>query len=117
LRIDAAAHWRPTADNYWSRVTKAHALEVGGEILGDRWRRDHLADRKPALAKALESAFAGDATTLGFDAATARRAAAWLPPGMAFAETPLAVPEDDAPEDLPAFLTTDLDPIPTGDLP
>ena len=127
LRIDAAAHWRPTADNYWSRVTKAHALEAGGEILGDRWRRDHLADKKPALAKALEAAFAGDATTLGFDAATARRAAAWLPSGMAFGEAPIPVPAgatvpgaslppvDDAPEDLPAFLTADLDPIQAGD--
>ena len=127
LRIDAAAHWRPTADNYWSRVTKAHALEAGGEILGDRWRRDHLADKKPALAKALEAAFAGDATTLGFDAATARRAAAWLPSGMAFGEAPIPVaagatmsgaslpPVDNAPEDLPAFLTADLDPIQAGD--
>jgi len=127
LRIDAAAHWRPTADNYWSRVTKAHALEVGGEILGDRWRRDHLADKKPALAKALEAAFAGDATALGFDAATARRAAAWLPSGMAFGEAPIPVaagatmsgaslpPVDNAPEDLPAFLTADLDPIQAGD--
>ena len=127
LRIDAAAHWRPTADNYWSRVTKAHALEAGGEILGDRWRRDHLADKKPALAKALEAAFAGDATALGFDAATARRAAAWLPSGMAFGEAPIPVaagatmsgaslpPVDNAPEDLPAFLTADLDPIQAGD--
>ncbi len=127
LRIDAAAHWRPTADNYWSRVTKAHSLDAGGEILGDRWRRDHLADKKPALAKALEAAFAGDATTLGFDAATARRAAAWLPSGMAFGEAPIPVPAgatvpgaslppvDDAPEDLPAFLTADLDPIQAGD--
>ena len=131
LRIDAAGHWRPTADNYWSRVTKAHALEVGGEILGDRWRRDHLADKKPALAKALEAAFAGDATALGFDAATARRAAAWLPSGMAFGETPIPVPAgttspnpppapipspvDDGEEALPAFLTADLDPIQAGD--
>ena len=131
LRIDAAAHWRPTADNYWSRVTKAHALEAGGEILGDRWRRDHLADKKPALAKALEAAFAGDATALGFDAATARRAAAWLPSGMAFGETPIPVPAgttspnpppapvpspvDDGEEALPAFLTADLDPIQAGD--
>ena len=127
LRIDTAAHWRPTADNYWSRVTKAHALEAGGEILGERWRRDHLADKKPALAKALEAAFASDATALGFDAATARRAAAWLPSGMAFGEAPIPAvagatvpgaslpPVDDAPEDLPAFLTADLDPIQAGD--
>ena len=86
LGIDFAAHWRPTADKYWGRVKKAHALEVGAAILGTRWQRDHAKDKKPILAKALEAAFAGDGTaTLGLDPETAARAGAWVPPAWRMA--------------------------------
>jgi ParB family chromosome partitioning protein len=85
LGIDFAAHWRPTADNYWGRVKKSHALEVGAAVLGAHWQRDHAKDKKPELAKALEAAFAGDGTTtLGLDPETSARASAWVPPGMAY---------------------------------
>ena len=85
LGIDFAAHWRPTADNYWGQVKKAHALEVGAAVLGARWGRDHAKEKKPILAKAFEAAFGGDgAATLGLDAETAARAGAWVPPGMAY---------------------------------
>src|SRR3546814_13005256 len=60
LGIDFAAHWRPAADNYWGRVRKSHALEIGAAVLGSSWHRDHAKDKKPVLAKALEAAFAGD---------------------------------------------------------
>src|SRR3546814_4279744 len=74
LGIDFAAHWRPAADNYWGRVRKSHALEIGAAVLGSSWHRDHAKDKKPVLAKALEAAFAGDgATTLGLGPETAAR--------------------------------------------
>src|SRR3546814_12377655 len=83
LGIDFAAHWRPAADNYWGRVRKSHALEIGAAVLGSSWHRDHAKDKKPVLAKALEAAFAGDgATTLGLGPETAARTSAWVPPGM-----------------------------------
>jgi ParB family chromosome partitioning protein len=126
LAIDFAAHWRPTADNYWGRVKKSHALEVGGAVLGPRWQRDHAKDKKPVLAKALEAAFAGDGTvTLGLDVETAARAGAWVPPGMAYdasADMPLPADangvdgrdanngessSDAEAEMVPAFLTAD----------
>jgi ParB family chromosome partitioning protein len=89
LGIDFAAHWRPTADNYWRRVKKSHALEVGAAVLGTHWQRDHARDKKPELAKALEAAFAGDGTTtLGLDPETSARAGAWVPPGMAYGVSP-----------------------------
>jgi ParB family chromosome partitioning protein len=89
LGIDFAAHWRPTADNYWGRVKKSHALEVGAAVLGAHWQRDHAKDKKPELAKALEAAFAGDGTTtLGLDPETSARAGAWVPPGMAYGVSP-----------------------------
>ena len=132
LAIPFADFWRPTAANYWGRVKKAHGLAIGREILGDRWARDHAGDKKPELAAALETAFdpAKSTSCLGLDRAVRDAAAAWLPPGMAYADATLnnaaADPECDGaaplpgdPDDaepaeidlaaaeLPAFLTED----------
>ena len=85
LGIDFAAHWRPTADNYWSRVKKDHAIEIGGKVLGPRWRRDHAKLKKPVIAKSLEAAFSGEKSTRPMlDADALAKAAKWLPPGMAY---------------------------------
>jgi ParB family transcriptional regulator, chromosome partitioning protein len=88
LGIPFADYWRPTAANYWGRVKKAHGLEIGREILGDRWERDHADDKKPALAAALETAFdpAKSTACIGLEQAARDGAAAWLPPGMAYAD-------------------------------
>ena len=88
LAIPFADFWRPTAANYWGRVKKAHGLAIGREILGDRWARDHAGDKKPELAAALETAFdpAKSTACLGLDRAAREAAAAWLPPGMAYAD-------------------------------
>jgi ParB family chromosome partitioning protein len=130
LAIPVADYWRPTAANYWGRVKKAHSLGVGSEILGDRWARDHADDKKPVLAAALENAFdpAVSANCIGLDQAARDSAAAWLPPGMTYADGDgdLAHPVSDgaadidtdiddseapdmdvAADDLPAFLTED----------
>ena len=87
LRIPFADYWRPTAANYWGRVKKAHGVAIGTEILGDRWARDHAGDKKPELAAALETAFdpAKSTAYIGLDRAAREVAAAWLPPGMAYA--------------------------------
>ena len=87
LAIPFADYWRPTAANYWGRVKKAHGLAIGTEILGDRWARDHAGDKKPELATALETAFdpAKSSACIGLDRAARDDAAAWLPPGMAYA--------------------------------
>ena len=131
LAIPFADYWRPTAANYWGRVKKAHGLAIGREILGDRWARDHAGDKKPELAAALETAFDSAKSTacIGLDRAAREAAAAWLPPGMAYAgaveggsadpqcdgAAPLAGDPDDAEPaeidlaaaELPAFLTED----------
>ncbi len=131
LAIPFADYWRPTAANYWGRAKKAHGLAIGREILGDRWARDHAADKKPALAAALENAFdpATSSNCIGLEQAARDKAAAWLPPGMAYVDgddiSAEADPEldgahraadadtDDGPEidiassDLPPFLTDD----------
>jgi ParB family transcriptional regulator, chromosome partitioning protein len=128
LGIDFAAHWRPTADNYWGRVKKFHALAVGAAVLGAHWQRDHAKDKKPELAKALEAAAGDGTTTLGLDPETSARAGAWVPPGMAYGASddeeapahPSSVDEadridaepgsDTRAETVPAFLTADSPP-------
>jgi ParB family chromosome partitioning protein len=131
LAIAFANYWRPTAANYWGRAKKAHGLTVGGEILGDRWERDHAGDKKPVLAAALETAFNIQTSTACIALGQAQRdnAAAWLPPGMAFTDAPVSGSSEDHPgydgadrtdvddgeaaerdivaTDLPAFLTDD----------
>ncbi len=88
LAIPFADFWRPTAANYGGRAKKAHGLAIGREILGDRWARDHAGDKKPELAAALETAFdpAKSTACIGLDRAAGDAAAAWLPPGMAYAD-------------------------------
>jgi ParB family chromosome partitioning protein len=88
LAIPFADFWRPTAANYWGRVKKAHGLAIAKAILGPRWARDHADAKKPILAAALEKAFdpAADTAPIGLDRAARDGAAAWLPPGMAYAE-------------------------------
>ena len=132
LAIPFADYWRPTAANYWGRVKKAHGLAIGMAVLGPRWERDHADDKKPALAAALETAFdpAKSTACIGLDQAARDGAAAWLPPGMAYADGDADgnsehpeingighsdVDDDDgeaaeidiASTDLPAFLTED----------
>jgi ParB family chromosome partitioning protein len=132
LAIPFADYWRPTAANYWGRVKKAHGIAIGSEILGERWARDHAGDKKPELAAALETAFdpAKSTACIGLDRAARESAAAWLPPGMAYADpaannpstdpqwdeaAPLAGDPDDGkpteidlpPTELPAFQTED----------
>ncbi|MGC2521374.1 MAG: hypothetical protein WA417_01880, partial [Stellaceae bacterium] len=97
----------------------------------DRWARDHAGDKKPELAAALETAFdpAKSTACIGLDQAAREAAAAWLPPGMAYAgaaadnaaadpqcdeaASSAGDPDDEAAEidlpaaELPAFLTED----------
>jgi ParB family chromosome partitioning protein len=124
LGIGFEDYWRPTAANYWGRAKKAHSLAIGREILGERWARDHADDKKPVLAAALETAFdiQKNSACIALDQAARDNAAAWLPPGMRYADsgssngsTPAdnaiavtdADADTDASADLPGFLTDD----------
>ena len=138
LAIPFADLWRPDAANYWGRVRKAHALDVAKEVLGPRWARDHELDRKPVLAEAMGAAFDPEASAASIHLEAVRdQAAAWLPPGFAYAEAaaeaepaaetaaaaiaaeepgseaaddpePVDAGEDGESDDIPAFLTGDV---------
>lgn len=83
IGIDMAAWWRPTAANYFDRVSKAAILEaltdVGGPTLASRFS----ASKKGELAASAERIFAGNFIT---EVEVKERALAWLPAAMRFAE-------------------------------
>ena len=83
LGIDMAAHWRPTAKNFFKRVTKPRALEIAADVLGEQWTKNHAGEKKAVLADTLEANFAGNRTP-GVTAEQAATAVRWLPDGMAY---------------------------------
>ncbi|WP_417280587.1 ParB/RepB/Spo0J family partition protein [Celeribacter sp.] len=131
LDVDVAACWRPTAQNYWGRVNKGHAVATARKLIGDDYAEDRNRERKGDIAAAMARAFAEIAgETEGFDAATVARTTRWLPDGMVFvgateasadmgndahaaaeghvpAANALADAESDEPSSLPAFLSED----------
>ncbi|MCK5934074.1 chromosome partitioning protein, ParB family [Fulvimarina manganoxydans] len=135
LGVDVAACWRPTAGNFFGRVTKDHMMTAARETVSEAWAEDHKSYKKGALADIMERAFSEDGQArAGLSQDKASRTARWLPDGMGFsaeiaeaseadpAEEPAVEVEalgddqeapvagDDGDEDdtaLPAFLTTD----------
>ncbi|MBF0250393.1 MAG: hypothetical protein HQL35_07185, partial [Alphaproteobacteria bacterium] len=105
LGVDVAAHWRPTAENFFKRLKKDRALAIAEEVLGETWARNHRDEKKAVLAETLEANFSGNRSP-GVAAEQALVAARWLPDGMAYprGETPDAgepASGEPAPDDLP----------------
>ena len=77
---NVAEYWRPTKENYLSRITKEQLLEIGRELFGDQSAHRRVNEKKGQLAEALHKAFAAsDATD---------KTKNWLPAGMAFGSAP-----------------------------
>ena len=88
LDIDFAAHVRPTAEMFWSRVRKDRMLGVAREVLGVEWAHAHRKDKKATLATAMETAFAkADSPPLGVTKEGHAAALAWAPPGFGAFDT------------------------------
>jgi ParB family transcriptional regulator, chromosome partitioning protein len=79
--FDIAAYWRPTAENYLSRIPTAQLLDIGRKILGGgpQWALEHKNAKKAVVVKILHDAFAVSGKPDTLDAIKA-----WLPEGMAF---------------------------------
>jgi len=84
LGIDVAAWWRPTARNYFDRVTKPAILDLLEKIGGTELRLRYGASKKHDLAASSEKLFAGQIIV---EADVKERALAWLPEAMRFAVT------------------------------
>ena len=94
LDIDFAAHVRPTADMLWSRINKSRILDIARTVFGLAWASARSKYKKPALAEAMETAFAAGDPPVGVSAAMHVAALAWVPPGFAAFDT--GRPDDDA---------------------
>jgi len=90
LEIDVAAWWRPTANNYFDRLSSkaailTHLEEIGGKELSSRYG----ASKKHDLATSAEKIFGG---SVPIEAELREAALAWVPDVMRFG-SPTAVPE------------------------
>lgn len=90
MDVHAASHWRPTAANYFDRVSKqtllAHLTEVGGATFAS----SYLSSKKGDLSASCEKIFSGQTI---IDAEIKERALAWVPGHMAFNPSPEAASE------------------------
>ena len=102
LDIDFAGQVRPTADMLWSRINKGRMLDIARETLGPAWASARAKSKKPALAKAMEEAFAAGSPPLGVTADAHAAALAWSPPGFRAFDTGRAGVEGDGAETPPA---------------
>ena len=83
LDIDFARHVRPTADMLWSRIAKGRILDIARSVFGVAWAAARSKYKKPALAEAMEAAFAAGDRPVGIGADAHAAALAWVPPGFA----------------------------------
>ena len=103
LGIDFAAHVRPTAELFWSRLRKDRMLAIARDTLGVEWASAHRKDKKATLAAAMESAFAAGDVPVGVTAEGRAAALTWAPPGFhAFDRGRIDDGEDGAAESNPA---------------
>ena len=124
LDIDFAAHVRPTAALFWSRLRKDRILEIARAVLGPTWAAARAKDKKADLAAAMETAFAAGDRPANLDAATHAAALAWLPPGFRAFETAGTEDPEDAPtaiggasdDTAPGLATTDTPDTPVAAL-
>jgi ParB family chromosome partitioning protein len=82
LAIDVASWWRPTAKNFFDRLTKPKILALFDAIGGLELKNRYAASRKFDLAACAEKLFSGEVIA---DGDVKERALAWLPAAMRFA--------------------------------
>ena len=99
--------WRPTQANFWSKLKKAQILEIGTEVLGQRWADGHAKAKKSELSELMERIFAGE-TVMGIRPDQRARAEKWLPEAMSFGTIP-ELPELTEPDDQCRSFVIDLD--------
>ena len=81
LDIDVATWWRPTAENFFDRVSKGLLLSLLDEVGGPALSARHASQKKPEIAASCEKLFAGEAIV---EAEVKAAALAWVPNAMRF---------------------------------
>lgn len=80
LAVDVVSHWRPTAENFLSRVPKSELLAIGTQFWGESWAHTHRQTKKAGLVAILHHAFDSPSS---HSASEAELITSWLPEGMA----------------------------------
>lgn len=96
IGIDTAQWWRPTAANYFDRVSKQVILDALADVGGAELSARFASVKKADLAASAERVFAGTYIT---EAEVRERALAWVPDVMRFASSSPTEPEAEAPLD------------------
>src|SRR3546814_20073194 len=91
LEIDVAAWWRPTAANYFKRLTKSSIIDLFQDIGGSELSQRYGASKKDLLASSDEQLFAGN---IILEADVKAQELEWLPAAMHFGH-PVPVPVND----------------------
>jgi ParB family chromosome partitioning protein len=86
-----ATYWRPTRDNFLSRVTRDRLLAISRETLGELWAQSSSNEKKSLLVAQLDRAFANPGEH-GNDPEQVAKLKSWLPVGMAFETAPTPKP-------------------------
>lgn len=81
LDINVAEWWRPTAENYFDRVSKTMTLAAIEEVGGAELRNRYGASKKTDLAASAEKLFRGETIV---EAEIRPALLAWVPPAMSF---------------------------------
>ena len=83
LGVDFASGYRPDAELFWSRLTKAKLLDIASRTLGPDWAGARSKFKKGQLVSSMERAFGPDGQDASHVTAGARAAALkWTPPGF-----------------------------------
>ena len=108
LEIDVAAWWRPTAKNYFDRITKPAILTLFETVGGGELRQRYGGSKKHDLAASAEKLFAGQTIV---EADVKERAQAWLPDAMRFAPLPEVGPAETDPAIEPSEASSASEPL------
>lgn len=81
MNVAVAKDIRPTASNFFNKVTKAEVLEIGKEIFGDAWVNKHQAKTKGDIVAILHRAFENPEQK-NHTKEQRTKLSAWLPDGM-----------------------------------
>lgn len=90
--VSVAAYWRPTKDNYLSRISKDQLLAIGREVFGEKWAIHRKGWKKADLVNRLDVDFFGPEKAIEhyakagerYTEEVVERLRTWLPAGMAF---------------------------------
>lgn len=94
IGIDTAQWWRPTAANYFDRVSKQVILDALADVGGTELSERFASVKKADLAASAERVFAGTYIT---EAEVRERALAWVPEVMRFPSSSPGEPEVESP--------------------